>query len=220
MDAIWSARGFYTRKEAALIARIPASTATHWDKRGIVIPDLEWTDEDGQKVIGYSFGGVIYLRLIKMLRDKGFPLRKAVNATQHLTNVFGPPGPNWQNARLFTFGADLWVDHKDNWEVTAATRRGQKGAVILFGKEFSELRKRADALLVPDEFAAYVEIDPDLRNGLPVLKRTGIKTSTIHALHNQGLTYKQIREYYPDLTMKQIIASNRFERFLEDRIAA
>lgn len=208
-------RGFYLPREAARIARVRRSTVTLWNKKGIVVPNVRWVDENANEALGYSFAGLVYLRLLRMLRNESFPLRKAVNAVSHLTDRFGPPGPNWEQARIFSDGTDLWVDRKDEWEVTAATRRGQKVAHQMFGPEFALLRARADALLVPSGFSRYVEIDPGVRNGLPVIRNTTIQTALIRSLRLNGLTYQQIREYYPHLSREQIARSDRYEQFLD-----
>ena len=213
--AVDIAEGFYTPKEAARIARVRQSTAANWNRKGIVIPNMLWVDQDDKETTGYSFSGVVYLRLLRMLRKESFPLREVVNAVAHLTDVFGPPGPNWENARIFSDGREIWVDHRNEWEVTSATRRGQKLAHILFGAEFALLRERADALLIPSDFTRYVEINPQVRNGLPVIRDTTIPTSLIHSLRGNGLTYAQIHEYYPHLSRQQIARGDRFERFLD-----
>jgi hypothetical protein len=158
-------RGFYTAKQAARLSRVPRSTVSTWANKGVVVPDVTWTDETGKDNPGYTFSGLVYLRLIGMLRKESFPLRKAVNAIFHLTDVFGPPGSSWGNARIFSDGRDLWVDHRNEWGVTAATRRGQKAAHELFGPQFALLRERADALLVPRSFGRHVEIDRSVKNG-------------------------------------------------------
>ena len=155
-----------------------------------------------------------------MLRKEAFPLRKVVNAVSHLADVFGAPGPNWEDARIFTDRNDIWVDHKNQWEITSATRSGQKVAHQLFGPEFSSLRERADSFLVPREFYQYVEIDPRVKNGHPVIRNTTIETVTIHALRTHKLTYNQIREYYPNLSRDQIVRSDKFEQFLDAEFLA
>ena len=214
-------QGFYSRREAARLGRVPLATVSLWSTKGIVVPTSTWIDEDGKEIQGYSFEGLVYLRLVRLLRTQAFPMRAVVHAINHLKDVFGPPGPRWEDARIFADGREIWVDHKDAWGVTSASRRGQKAAQILFGPEFALLKERADALLVPSEFSRHIEVDPGIRNGLPVVRETTIQTATIHSLHGAGLTYRQIREYYPHLSRTQIVRANRFEQFLDsDSIAA
>ena len=116
--------------------------------------------------------------------------------------------------RLETSNLSLWVDHSDDWEVTAATRHGQKAFHELFGPEFALLRQRADALLIPSKFSKSLEMNPSVRNGHPIIRKTRIETNTIRALRKEGLSYSQIREYYPFLSPKQISQSDKFEQYL------
>ena len=153
-------RGFYSCKEAARLARVPLATVSLWNTKGIVVSTSKWVDENDKATEGYTFEGLVYLRLVRLLRKKSFPMRDVVNAVYHLRDVFGPPGPGWEEARIFSDGRDIWVAHRDDWAVTAATRKGQKGAEVLLGSEFALLKERADALLVPSDFAPYVEVDP------------------------------------------------------------
>lgn len=220
-DSISAAQGFYSRKEAARLARVPLGTLSQWSKMGIVVPTSRWVDEDDKETLGYTFEALIYLRLVRLLRTQSFPMRSVVDAVYHLRDVFGPPGPRWEEARIFTDGSDIWVNHKDTWGVTSANRKGQKAAQVLLGPEFALLKERADSLLVPTEYARYVEVDPGIRNGLPVVRKTTIQTATIRGLHQSGLTYKRIGEYYPRLSSIQIVRANKFEQYLDgESIAA
>ena len=219
--SLFMPQGFYSRREAARLARVPLATVSLWSTKGIVVPTSKWIDEDDKETQGYSFEGLVYLRLVRLLRTQDIPMRAVVHAVNHLKDVFGPPGPRWEDARIFADGRDIWVDHKDTWGVTSASRRGQKASQVLLGPEFALLKERADALLVPSDFARYVEVDPGIRNGLPVVRETTIQTATIHSLHGTGLTYTRIGEYYPHLSRTQIVRANRFEQFLDsDSIAA
>lgn len=208
-------QGFYSRREAARLARVPLATVSLWSSKGIVVPTSKWIDEDDREVQGYSFEGLVYLRLVRLLRSEDFPMRAVVDAVNHLKDVFGSPGPKWEEARIFSDSRDIWVAHRDDWEVTSASRKGQKAAHVLLGPEFALLKQRADALLVPGDFAPYVEVNPGVRSGLPVIRRTTIQTATIHRLHLTGLSYQRIAEYYPHLSRNQIVRANRFEKFLD-----
>ena len=213
------ARGFYTPTEAARIARVPRLRLAAWRRQGIVIPTVHVTDLEGKDEDGYDFDALVYLRLLRMLRDRGISLEKSVKAVQHLRYRFGPPGPAWGSARIFVGGGEVSADAEDSWEVTQATGGGQRVADSLFGEEFARLCERADALLVPDQFQAMVMIDPDVRSGLPVLRGTTLETAVIYRLSQRGLTPRQIREYYPHLTPAQIKGALAFERFLDAEAA-
>jgi uncharacterized protein (DUF433 family) len=211
--------GFYRPADAARIARIPRQRLTAWQHEGIVVPRLKIQVDDEPAEWGYTFTEVVYLRLIRMLREHNIALEEAVKAVKHLEARWGPPGPAWGDVRIFTQGRHVYVEGKDEWEVTDATEGGQKVATTLFGEEFARLRDRADALLVPVQFRPFVEIDPSVRSGLPVVRGTTIETSVLYGLHEQGHSYQNIHEYYPIVSLAKIKGAIKYEDFLEAEAA-
>jgi uncharacterized protein (DUF433 family) len=217
-DAV-DASGFYTPAEAARFARVPRHRLSAWRHEGIVFPTITVTDVEGRTSDGYTFEAVVYLRLLRMLRDRNIPLFKAVLALKHLRDRFGPSGSGWEDARIFVSGHDVFAEGKDEWEVTAAGRGGQKAATVLFDDEFAQLRERADALLVPREFQPFVEVNPAVRSGSPVVRGTTLPTAVLHAMKQHGESLRAIRAAYPHRSPSQIKGAIGFERFL-DAVAA
>ena len=211
--------GFYRPAEAARIARVPRNRLAAWKHEGIVVPRFKIEVADDAPEWGYTFAEVVYLRLLRVLRDHEVPLERAVKAVQHLESRYGPPGPAWSDVRIFTQGRDVYVEGKDEWEVTVATRAGQKVATVLFGEEFERLRERADALLIPAQFRPFVEIDPAARSGLPIVRGTTIETNLLYRLHEQGHSPQRIHEFYPVVSLPQIEGAIKFEGFLEAEAA-
>ena len=215
-----TATGFYTSSEAARLARVPRHRLYAWHHYGIVAPNLKVIDFEGKEATGYTFEGVVYLRLIRMLRDH-VSLEKAVKAAQHLRERFGVPGPAWADARIKLAAGDVFALGKDEWEMTVATRFGQKVAPeVLFGEDFEQLRNRADALLVPPRFQRFVEIDPQARSGQPIVCETTIPTTLLYKLRRRGYSYARLREEYPSLTLDRIKGAIAYERFLDAEQAA
>jgi uncharacterized protein (DUF433 family) len=211
--------GFYSPADAARIARIPRQRLTTWQHEGIVVPRLKIQVDDEPPEWGYTFTEVVYLRLLRMLREHKIPLEEAVKAVKHLEARWGPPGPAWGDVRIFTQGRHVYVEGKDEWGVTDATEGGQKVATVLFGEEFERLRERADALLIPSKYRPFVEIDPTVRSGLPIVRGTTIETSVLHSLREQGLSYQCIRDYYPVISLAKIKGAIKYENFLDAEAA-
>ncbi len=209
-------RGFYVPRDAARLARLPQSTITYWGNQGIIVPTLAWTDEDGNSKNGYSFQDVLYMRLVAILRPK-HPMQDVVYALQHITERVGPPGPQWANV-IVVPDANVWVEVPDDkWGHTSAMRGGQRGWVEFFSDEFRQLRERADALLVPHEFAKHVAVDPDIRDGAPIVRSTTLTTSLVHTLRKQGMSISSIVADYPNLNPSRVKAADRYEGFLDLR---
>lgn len=215
----YAAAGFYRPADAARIARVPRHRLTVWQHEGIIVPRLKVQFDDEPPEWGYSFAEVVYLRLLRMLRDHHIPLEEAVKAIQHLEARYGPPSAAWGDVRIFTQGRHVYVEGRDEWEVTVANQGGQKVATVLFGDDFENLRSRSDALLVPSQFRPFVIIDPETRSGLPVVVGTTIETGLLHSLYQQGHTFQQIHEYYPIISTSKARGAIRYEKFLDAEAA-
>jgi len=208
--------GFYTPVEASRIAQVPKWTVDSWRRGGIVIPSIEWIDERNKVHIGHTFETVVFLRLIRLLREKTITLFKSVKVVKELRDRLGTPSERWADAKIFVYKKDVIVyDASDGWESTVATRGHQKIAEFLFGEEFKRLKERADALLIPEQFMDYVEIDPAFQNGLPIILGTTVLTSIIHKLKQQGHEYVDIEEMYPFIPNSKITGADKYETFLD-----
>jgi len=208
--------GFYTPTEASRIAQIPKWTVDSWRRGGIVIPSVEWIDERNKLHTGHTFETVVFLRLIRLLREKTITLFESVKVVKKLRDRLGTPSERWADAKIFVYKKDVIVyDASDSWESTVATRGHQKIAEFLFGEEFKRLKERADALLIPEQFMDYVEIDPAFQNGLPIILGTTVLTSLIHKLKQQGCEYIDIEEMYPFIPNSKITGADKYETFLD-----
>ncbi|MGD0794513.1 MAG: hypothetical protein ABR958_02810 [Dehalococcoidales bacterium] len=151
-----------------------------------------------------------------MLRDKGISLINAVNAIKQINTRFGYPSKRWVEARIWVEAKEVFVyDSKDTWDTTDVTRGHQKVAEFIFGKEFTLLKERADALLIPSQFMDYVEIDPSIQNGLPIILDTTILTSVIHKIKIQGYEFSEINEMYPFIQRSKLIGAEEYETYLD-----
>jgi uncharacterized protein (DUF433 family) len=212
--------GFYTPAEASRIAHIPNWTLQNWKQNGIIIPTVKWVDEQNKEYLGHTFDTVVFMRLLRLLRERHISLFKSVNAIQQLKKRFGAPGKRWANAKIFADKNDAYVyedtdKSKDNWGVTVATKYNQRIADVMFGEEFTLLKDRADALLIPSEFMNSVEIDPSIQNGLPIVLDTKILTDSIHKLSLQSYELKDIQKMYPFIPLSKIRGAEEYETYLD-----
>jgi len=209
--------GFYTTVEASRIAQVPLWTMNSWKYNGIIIPSVKWIDETNKEHLGHSFETVVYIRLLRLIREKGISLYNAVVAIKRIKDRFGYPGKNWADAQIFSDGKDVYVyDKRDSYETTDLSKQHQKVAERIFGDEFIRLRERADALLIPQQFMDYVEIDPAIQNGLPIIINSTMLTSAIHNLFKQCYGYSEIKEMYPFLPNNKIVGAEAYETFLDN----
>jgi uncharacterized protein (DUF433 family) len=203
------------------LARVPLHRIDAWRRDGIVRPSLITTDEDGKTITGYSFDDLVYLRVIRMLRDdRGMPLELAVRSVKHIVDRCGAPSAKWADARILIDSGRVLLIQDDEWVATVASMHGQRLMDAVFGSEFDEMKARADALLVPKKFGKHVVIDPMIRDGQPVVRGTGIETSVIRSVRRQVAKLAEIKEWFPVLRIDQIRAAIGFEQFLDAEAVA
>lgn len=210
--------GFYTPAEASRIALVPRWTLYNWKQNGIIIPTVRWTDEFSREHLGHTFETVVFIRLLRLLREKHISLFKAVGAVQELKKRFGTPSKRWADAKMFVDKEDVFVyedKDKDDWGTTVVTKYNQRVAEFIFGEEFILLKDRADALLIPSEFMDSVEIDPSIQNGLPIVLDTKILTNIIHGLSLQGYILRAVQRMYPFIPIERIRGAEEYEKYLD-----
>ena len=208
--------GFYTPAEAARIAQVSLWTVHDWRRKGIVLPTIEWIDETNKTHLGHNFETVVFLRLIRLLRDKGISLLQSVKAIKALNTRLGSPSRRWANAKIFVSGKDVIVNDESNgYGSTDVTKGHQVIWEVFFGEEFRRLKERADALLIPEKYMNFVEIDTTIQNGLPIILNSTILTRTVHKLCQRGYGYRDIRDMYPFIPLTKIRGTEGYESFLD-----
>lgn len=211
-----TSKGFYSRVEAARIARVPVHRLDAWRREKIIRPTLRMHDEDGKVTAGYSFDELIYLRVVRMLRDdRHMPLELAVRSVKHIVARCGTPSPEWANARVFIDNGRVCLISDDDWPATVANMSGQALMEAVFGVEFTEMKARADALLVPRPFDKFVTVNPLVCDGQPCISAERIETSVIYRLSNRVRQLSEIRQSFPALKLNQIKMAVAFEKFLD-----
>ena len=212
--------GFYTVPDMSRIAGIPTRTLYEWRLRGIIAPSFIVT-EGKRREEGYSYAQLTIARLIRQLRTDQIDFKAAAKALRHMYERLGPPSKGWRDERVYFFGKDIYVEGQDDWPVTEATKLGQTVATSLFGELFEALRDLEDghSILVPREFRAYVEIDPAIMGGEPVIRGTRIPTSVIAAFRKKGRTLARLAELYAPLKRVFLEKAIDYERFLDDQAA-
>lgn len=206
--------GFYIPADAARLARIPRQRLDAWRRMGLIPRDLVFVGFSGDEDEGYSFESLVYLRVVRMLRQYE-SLQRAVDTVRHLIDRFGSPGPDWADARLLVEGSHVLVIARDEWQVTNVQHKTRLMHQIVFEEDFEQLRARADALLIPREFQEYIEIDPSVASGYPTVRGTAVRSSVLYALHSRDYSQKKIAQEYPFLNRAQIRKAVDFEHFLD-----
>ena len=213
---------FYDMRQAARLASVPPSTLGYWIHHGVARPSRRVVGPDKQVVAeGFSFSDLGYLRLLRHLRGHGIPMEDAVGLLVHLMDRLGPPSPKWRDARVFIDGKRVYVNQPDDWETTQAQRRGggQRLFETFVGEAFTQLKDRADSVLVPNEYLEDVEIDPNIADGMPVIRDTRVETAVVRARARGMSPHEIVKRHYPFVTPQQVDSAIRYEEYLDTRAA-
>jgi uncharacterized protein (DUF433 family) len=140
-------------------------------------------------------------------------LRSAVIAFRHLYERFGPPtGEHWSDAHVYVINKDVFAQKPDNWATTSATKGGQQSEMRVLG----ELAEEEGALLVPKQFSEYIEINPNVMDGEPVIKDTRVPTSILAMMFTEGMPVLELAELYSPISTIAIEKAIEFEKNIEE----
>lgn len=211
-------QGFYSPKEVARITGVPLGTLREWQSRGIVKPSIEAQEGARIKGRGYSYADLTLIRILRALREDRLDFKSVGIALRHLYARLGPPS-SWANATVHIVGNRIYVDKSDEWEWTVATLHGQRIETRLFGDKFSILRELEEGILVPRRFREYVEINPKVMGGEPVVRGTRVPTALLAMLRDNGKRLNDIVHIYRPIAESSIRKAIEYERFLDRQSA-
>ena len=211
-------QGFYSTRQVSRLARVPLSTLYNWKERGISVPSVEVVDKDGYVVEeGYSYTDLTIIKIMRALREDRLDLSSVGIALRHMYERLGPPSEGWSDANVYIVGSKIFAEKSDEWHTTSATGFGQRVATRLFGDLFPLLREQEEegSILVPRDYSEYVEINPSIMGGQPVVRNTRIPTSLFPTLLAKGKSIDDlIRLYYP-ISRETIEKTVEFEKYLD-----
>ncbi len=204
-------QGFYSTAQVSRLARIPTRTLYDWKASGIIAPSVQVIGADGVEEEGYSYADLAIIKLMRGLRLKQLNLRSVARTLRHLYERFGPPtSPEWRGAHVYIQGKEALAQKPDEWDTTVGTRGGQKAIMGCFNVFEEEA-----TLLVPKSFAEYVEINPDVMDGLPVIRGTRVPTSSIAMMVDQDASLSELAGLYSPISREYLRKANEFERSLD-----
>lgn len=215
-------QGFYSTAQVSRLAQFPLSTLYEWKRRGIITPDIEVTNEHGDVVDhGYSYADLTIIKIMRAAGDERLDLKSVHTTLSHLFERLGPPSRGWADAKVYLVGNRVFAEKSDEWDVTAATQSGQKAERRLFGDMFEELKalEEPGAILIPKDYRAFVQINPAIMGGDPVVRNSRIPTSMLVMLWNRGKSLSELAKLYR-IPKRFIEKAIDYERFLDGEIAA
>ncbi len=206
-------QGFYSTEQVSRLAGIPKRTLYLWKRKGVITPSVRIIDSDGNVDEGYSYSDLAIIKLLRALKIRKLNLRSAVVVFRHLYDRFGVPnGEGWADAHVYIINKEVFAQKPDGWDTTSATKRGQKAEMRVLG----QLSEEEGALLVPKRFSDYVEINPDIMDGEPVLKDTRVPTSMLTTLKEEGMSIEELATLYYPISALAIENAIAFEKQIDE----
>lgn len=200
-------RGMYSPKVAAHVAQIRYQDFQAWGKANLLHPIFQFPKGKRYENI-YTYFDLLLIRLIKRLRQKGFRTKLIKRTLDTIYIVSGGDPYAWTKATILV-DANLIVaifPDKPEWNPMAASEGPQKMERVFFPELMNELKRE----LVPERFR-YVEIDPEILGGAPIIKGTRIPTNLIYEMIHENINPL---EAYPDLIDEQVSDANKYEEYL------
>jgi uncharacterized protein (DUF433 family)/DNA-binding transcriptional MerR regulator len=210
-------QGFYSTPQVARLAQIPLSTLYDWKSRGIIDPSVHVMDGENEVLDGYSYADLTIIKILRALREDQLDLRSAGTALRHLWNRLGPPSNGWSEAQVYIVGKRVYAVKQDEWEATDATQFGQKIEVRVLGDLSDIFREQEEegSLLIPKDYQEYVELDPEIMGGQPVVRGTRVPTSILAMLGQQGRSVTELARLYFPIPRGTIAKVIEYEAFLD-----
>ncbi|GEM_PF-6795859 len=205
--------GFYSASHVSRLTGVPLSTLYIWKKQGIIRPSVRIINAEGKVEDGYTYADLAMIKLLRALRLKQLNLKSIVRTLRHLFERFGLPNSDgWSNVHVYVIGKHVYAQKPDNWDTTVATKYGQKGEMRVLGEVFEE----EGAYLVPKSFGSYVEINPYIMGGEPIVKDTRVPTAMLSMLFKEGILIDKLVDLYYPIPASSIEKAIAFEKSLDE----
>ena len=189
--------GLYSPRVAARVARIRPQSFQAWAKANLLQPlRVAKGEERGGAV--YTYKDLLLIRLIVRLRAEGIRPRNIRIALDTIASVSGRDRDAWMRARLLVTSGLVVVVFPDTteWNPMAASEGTQKMAEVFFPELIEQLKEE----LVPPIQFPFIEVDPQVLGGAPVVKGTRVSTRAVVSIEDSG---QDPLEAYPDLSKEQ-----------------
>ena len=201
--------GLYSPRVAARVARIRPQSFQAWAKANLLQPlRVAKGEERGGAV--YTYKDLLLIRLIVRLRAEGIRPRNIRIALDTIASVSGGDRDAWMRARLLVTSGLVVVVFPDTteWNSMAASEGTQKMAEVFFPELIEQLKEE----LVPPIQFPFIEVDPQVLGGAPVVKGTRVSTRAVVSIEDSG---QDPLEAYPDLSKEQVANAKAYEEFLK-----
>lgn len=194
--------GIYSFTQASKIIRsrgdITENQLRYWMNSGLT--PASWPDYGPYKLL--SFHDLISLETVRRFRAQDVPLQRVRKAHEKLHELRPDVARPFAHQIFYTDGANIWMELNGMTTEIVGRNRGNtvwQDAIATFAKE---IQFDTQGLATRWRLSEWVEINPAVQFGSPVVRGTRIPTSTI-LRQIQNASKEQVADWY-DLTTQQI----------------
>lgn len=207
MDERAALGGFYSPRVAAKVARIRYQNFQAWAKASLLHPKKVRLGKREESV--YTYADLLLIRLILRLRQHEVRPKAIKTALKTITALAEGDPHAWMKATMYVESGMIVVvfPDREDWNPIAASKGTQKLSLVFF----PELREELEHELVPPERFPFIEIDPQVLGGMPVVRGTRVSTRSIAEVAASG---EDPVKAYPELKPDQIRNARDYEEFL------
>ena len=200
--------GFYSPQVAARVARIRPQSFQAWAKANLLQP-IKLTMGGKKDESVYTYKDLLLIRLIVRLKAEGARAKDIRVALDTIALVSGGLRDAWMRTTIMVASGTVVVVFPDTpeWNPIAASQGPQKMAIVFFPELIDQLKEE---LVPPTEFP-FIEVDPSILGGAPVVKGTRVSTRAIVSVAESG---QDPLVAYPELTEEQVANVKEYEEFL------
>lgn len=200
--------GFYSPRVAARVARISYQHFQAWAKAGLLHATKFPAGKKGENV--YTYHDLLLIRLIVRLKAQGIRPRNIKIALNTINLMSGGDHDAWLMATIYvTDGVVVAIlPEKPEWSPIAVSRGPQKMAVVFFPELIAELKEE----LVPRARFPYIDLNPAVLGGTPVIRGTRVSVKAVLSVLEAG---EDPTKAFPDITWDEVRNAEEYDRFLQ-----
>ena len=208
--------GLYPLCRAAHICRVSVQRLSYWIRSGLIHPHIHASPPGMPPILSYN--DLLAINAIRRFRDQGLPLQRIRVAVKYISKEL-EQGERWHELKLVTDGKKLVVlvptsqnilESKEK-ELVDAARYGQELFEVAFADLVNDLYADRELIESP-RLKQFIDINPRVQAGAPIIRGTRITTSVIATLAKRGAASEEIASFYDGVSQDAITAALQYEK--------
>ena len=206
----------YTADRARRLTGLSVRQIQYWDEQGFIRPSLTRRHGRGRRRL-YSFRDLLSLKVAADLR-KSVSLQLIRKVTDHLRRL------NYRDPlaelNFVVVGGKLYFKESSRWQESRQLGQVVASFLVKVGAIAAELQRQIAIDKARSRRVGVIERRRGVLGGKPVLAGTRIPVQAVKNLLQDGASFEEIRELYPDLDIKDIQAAEKADLTRRRKLAS